>query len=305
MSQPDPRQHDEQTVALYFELTKATRQLQIEVEKVHFEARDKRDYRQRNHPWGLSDGEALAKSTPLARAEYEKASGEIRSLLREIDGMDVIYQQHRWTRYYFCTNTNGHIHSDERACSTLRPTTQMAWHPELSGLTGAEVVEQAGPAMCSVCYPDAPAEHTSSDLTAIERERTRGEREAAKAERDESKARKRLTAAEQFRTSYDRDLVETVAACKDLIRRAIEQQIGLEYYSRPSAAEEWQGNRESFTRIRRNIASSLEQMTEDAGRAAAILMEREQQHEGYGASAEEIARIRTSKERSARKQWGL
>jgi hypothetical protein len=54
------------------------------------------------------------------------------------------------------------------------------------------------------------------------RPRGQGRREAEKAARQTVKDAKRLAADEVFRSANGRDLVETVAACKDLVRKPIE-----------------------------------------------------------------------------------
>ncbi len=61
-----------------------------------------------------------------------------------------------WSRALLVTNADGHIHSST-ACPTLRPSTLIAWLPELSGATEEQIIAHAGHMACTVCYPDAPA----------------------------------------------------------------------------------------------------------------------------------------------------
>lgn len=259
--------------------------------------------------WTMSLADAKAaipteRLLPLLTAETE-AIVKRTDLQGQIKALDAIYRAHRWTRYYFCTNTNGHIHSDERACSTLRPTTQMAWHPELSGLTGAEVVAQVGPAMCTVCYPDAPVEHTSSDLTAIERAARRPALDARKAEIAAKKARTQLDPAysEPFRTSHGHERIETVNACQKVIRDAADQQAEVEFYITRTFAQSGWKDEASFAQFLANIRRSLAEQHADAEVATAILANREARHEGYGMTAEAIEAMRDRKLAASRKAW--
>lgn len=58
-----------------------------------------------------------------------------------------------WSRFFLVPD--GHIH-EGRQCFTLRPTTQLAWQPELSGQTEAEAVAKLGPYLCTHCFASAP-----------------------------------------------------------------------------------------------------------------------------------------------------
>lgn len=67
-----------------------------------------------------------------------------------------------WTRFYLCTNTDGHIHTG-RSCNTVHATTHLVLKPELSGLTEKDAVRAYGPILCSVCYPTAPLAWTEGN----------------------------------------------------------------------------------------------------------------------------------------------
>jgi hypothetical protein len=218
--------------------------------------------------------------------------------------MDAIYRQSPWPRYFPCLSNGGHIHAT-LACHTLFLNTPMAWTPALSGKPVAEAVAELGEALCTVCYPDAPSAWTAKTLTQIERERTAAQRNAAKAEREAARLIKQLADDEIFRTAYDHDKVTTVAACKDLIRRAIEQAVELEFYRSPAAAERWTGDPARLAQVTQNIADNLTLKQADADQAERVLLAREAARPGTGATAGEIAKIKTSKERSARKGWGV
>lgn len=60
-----------------------------------------------------------------------------------------------WTRAYLVPD--GHIHRST-ACSSLHPTTLIAWLPEQSGWDEDEIVAAAGVHACTICYPTAPVE---------------------------------------------------------------------------------------------------------------------------------------------------
>jgi len=300
-----PAEIDTRIGQLSLDAQRASYAIKRAVDTIHHAAGDTRSVR---GGWKMIDDAARITLPPEAllrlMQDEAKARAEHAHIIGQIQALDAIWRQHFWTRYYFCTNTNGHIHTSERGCSTVQPTTGMSFQPQLSGRTPSQVVAEHGPALCSVCYPDAPVGHTSSNLTAIERERTRPERDARKAEIATARALKNLTGAEQFRTRYNGDRVETVAACKALIRKAIETQVEAEWTSTDEYAKVYT-DQEMAARHRANIASNLEQEVADAGQAASILMEREQRNPGSGASMDEIAKIRTNAERNARKARGL
>lgn len=257
--------------------------------------------------WTMSLADAKAaiptgRLLPLLTAETE-AIVKRTFLAGQVRVLDDLYRAHGWTRYYPCQSANGHIHTSERGCSTVRPTTEMAWQPQLSGLTPAEVVEIAGPALCSVCYPDAPVEHTSSNLTAIERDKNRGEREARKAELAARKARTQLTADETFRTSHDGDRIETVAACQQVIRDAADQEAEVEFYATRTFAQSGWDDEARYAQFLANIRRSLAEQQADAEQAIKVLIAREARHEGYGMTAEAIETMRARKLTASRKSW--
>src|SRR5688572_7153069 len=59
----------------------------------------------------------------------------------EIAALDAEYSRRPWSR--FIAVQDGHLHSGTRcAGGTIRVTTQLGWHPELSGKTEAQAVAQ-------------------------------------------------------------------------------------------------------------------------------------------------------------------
>jgi len=72
-----------------------------------------------------------------------------------------------WSRMYLCLSDGGHIHKG-RQCPSIRPSTELAWLPEVSGMEWREAFKALPPnlaagspaIMCTKCYPDAPVEWT-------------------------------------------------------------------------------------------------------------------------------------------------
>lgn len=96
-----------------------------------------------------------------------------------------------WTRAWLVLNTGGHVHRTT-ACRTCFPSTQFAWLTQLSGQDETEIVELAGKAACTECYPSAPVDVRNRPSRIKTPEQLA--REAAKAERAKVKAAKAITA---------------------------------------------------------------------------------------------------------------
>ncbi len=96
-----------------------------------------------------------------------------------------------WTRAWLVLNTGGHVHRTPQ-CRTCFATTKFAWLTQLSGHGETEIVEQAGEAACTECYPSAPIDVRNRPS----RIKTPAQlaREAEKAERAKAKAAKAITA---------------------------------------------------------------------------------------------------------------
>lgn len=93
---------------------------------------------------------------PGAMERYENA------LTDETDATAaVINHEHNytgWNRYWLVTSSPGHIHQSME-CVSCYPTTTYALVPQLSAKRPPQAIDMFGPAMCSVCFPDAPV-HT-------------------------------------------------------------------------------------------------------------------------------------------------
>jgi len=82
-----------------------------------------------------------------AHAAAEQLAEDARELDREL--------YTGWNRFFLVE----HIHSS-MTCPSFRPTTQVRWLADVSGLTEAEAVAQHGATLCTICFPSAPTELT-------------------------------------------------------------------------------------------------------------------------------------------------
>lgn len=274
----DPRAFDTLLAKLHDKRAGLAHAIESFTSKLHNMAGDRKSYRQTRVPvWGMTDKEVTeAAQRRAAHGDHEaetvlQAIAGDRALLAAVDfeiaNMTAVYnrQGNRWTRFFpSVTKSQPHIHRS-LSCRTLHPTTIMRWAPELSGKTDEVAVAELDEALCSVCFPDAPVA-----LHEYVSRRSQVEQEARQLVRDERaavKAAKQLTEAEQFRCDGNR--ITTVAACVELIRHEVEL---ADYYGRgehPTHAEVARGARQ----------------------AIAVLIDREQAHEGHGRTAEQISEI--------------
>lgn len=273
----------------------------IEREDAHREAGDTRHRHGTDTWWDLSLAEALARA-PRAKAERERLLGDLAVVCAGLREADAAYAG--WTRFFPTqTSGGGHIHAST-SCRTLYASTDIRWRPDLSGRTVDEAVAELGPLLCQVCFPEARAEY-KRDPREYARERNAERKAAGKAEKAARDAPRKLASDEQFTTSYGGDRVTTVAACKQLIRDAAGQRAELEWYRTPAAAANWAGTGEQLASVTRNVADCLAQKEDDAARAEAVLLRRERQNEGHGATAGEISQIKDRAGKKARKAWGI
>ena len=276
----DPRAHDEAEAALFGELEKASHKLHSAVERLHREAGDKRiDRWTRRERWGMDFETAWSKSTQAARDARDIAYLAVTGLQAQIDTAEAIWREHGWSRYILCLSANGHIHN-YYGCHTLRASTQLEWHPELSGLSEAEAVKALGPILCTHCYPSAPAEY-KRDPAEWKRERDAGAKDAEKAAREAKKAAKTLTRDEQFKDTWG--WVTTVAGAIKVLRDEREYH----YYYGRGPHPSWAVTAEAATRAREVLAA------------------REARHPGWGKTGAEIAEIVARADKKNRKEAGI
>jgi hypothetical protein len=137
-------------------------------------------------------------NSPERRAEavaaVHAAAADLRGHSAAAAPLEARYADERWTRYYLVTNTGGHVHKSTH-CDTCFATTRYAWLTEQSGMTPEALVDLAGEAACTVCFPWAPVDtlNRPTRLEAPERKAAREAREAEKAERLAKKVAKGLT----------------------------------------------------------------------------------------------------------------
>jgi len=96
-----------------------------------------------------------------------------------------------WTRAWLVLASGGHVHRTTE-CRTCFPTTKFAWLTQLSGQDEIDIVDQAGEAACTECYPSAPVDIRNRPSRIKTPEQL--VREAEKAERAKAKAAKAITA---------------------------------------------------------------------------------------------------------------
>lgn len=87
----------------------------------------------------------------------EEALSVAHAACREIEDE---YESRPWSRYWLVTSSDGHIHRSTHCCTCNkgRNPTGFALAAYLSGKSDADAVADLGPALCSVCFPDAPVE---------------------------------------------------------------------------------------------------------------------------------------------------
>lgn len=70
-----------------------------------------------------------------------------------------------WQRFLLVTSSAGLVHAtmDCHTCNKGRKLTQFALLPDFSGRPVEQLVEAVGPALCSVCFPQAPVEWTEQE----------------------------------------------------------------------------------------------------------------------------------------------
>lgn len=145
---------------------------------IHIAAGDKKVYRGRSRSgtWTMDFETALAGARKSVTAEFNpNRESQLRSIanyeaktveLAEAQAAVNVqaeewFENGQWTRFFMVEG--GHIHSST-ACHTLRPTTRVAWLPQLSGESEKDAVDAHGTVLCSICYPSAPVAWTTRKL---------------------------------------------------------------------------------------------------------------------------------------------
>lgn len=317
----DPQAFDTKLAELHHALDCAREVRDRAVGRIHRGIGDRTHYARGRSEWGLSERQAVSSARGMVAAgesarggvdlaaelaNYDGAEGRIMRELADINEMDDVYSEYRWTRFFpSVTKSQPHIHRS-LSCRTLHPTTVMRWEPALSGKTDEQAVADLDEALCSVCFPDAPvALHNYVSRKSTE---AQAQRAAEKLARNTAKFAKILADGEQFRTQGRfGERITTVAACKELIRKAVELEIELEYWQQVQdgtrSAPGW--SPENLARRLANTRDSLVAAKQDSDRAQTVLIAREMDHPGWGVDAVEIGKMVDRKDKSARKDWGL
>lgn len=263
--------------------------------------------------WALTDEAAyLEAERRVERGEAQPGVERVVDRIKEtevaidlanerIDELGRIYNEHRWNRYFLVTNSNGHVHRN-MGCSTCFPTTEYRWLVELADCDEDAMITEFGEKACTVCFPDAPANPHFNGPGRRDREALAA-RQAEKDARQAVKNAKRLAADEVFRTRYMNDRVETVAACKDIIRKAIDTAEELKVIVTPAFAKIWIGDSDQLARYVGNVTDNLSRQELDAQQAMGVLLAREARHEGHGMTQAALDKMIASKRKASAKAW--
>lgn len=113
------------------------------------------------HKTGYGSLESAYKQIEKAREEH----AALRVANAALDDVANLYDQAPWQRYFLVTSSDGHIHSSMlcHTCNKGRKMTEFALLPSISAVAVETAVKALGPALCSVCFPDAPVEMTEKD----------------------------------------------------------------------------------------------------------------------------------------------
>jgi hypothetical protein len=177
---------DDPTTAIPSEIDAELARLHIERAKAQNALDGLRTRVKRLVGWDMTE-EALA-----LRPRIEQARRRIAECEQAARPLDTEFARRGgWARAWLVLNTGGHVHRST-ACRTCFPSTKFAWLTQLSGHDETEIVEQAGEAACTECYPSAPVEVRNRPSRIKTPEQLA--REVEKAERAKAKAATAITA---------------------------------------------------------------------------------------------------------------
>lgn len=91
---------------------------------------------------------------------YEAAQSALTDARLAVEEVNQEFASRPWSRFWLVCTSNGHIHRSThcQTCNRRGRPTGFALVPYLSGQTAADAVADLGPALCSVCFPEAPVE---------------------------------------------------------------------------------------------------------------------------------------------------
>lgn len=320
-----PAEHDAAQFALLQKVYEADDKLTALRVSMHHMAGDEKRGHGRNYRWTMTwaqvaramddlvaAGDVILRGYSLRPSEVwakdRALVGEIAELNAQAEEMEQAWLEHRWTRWYPCLNDDGHVHSSLRDCPTVDRglyRTSMGWETRLSGKTVEEAIAELGPRLCSVCFPDAPAEHCRSlrDITRAGREAEAARKAAEKAA---ALAPKMLTSEERAQFTYTgSERVTKVAHLLAMVSSAVEERVRLEWISLSDDRLRDGWTIDDLARRRGNQEENARRAEADAAKAQRILIAREAAHPGWGATAAQVEKRRAARERSERRDYGI
>ncbi|QNO12706.1 hypothetical protein SEA_TWEETY19_47 [Arthrobacter phage Tweety19] len=172
----------------------------------------------------IAEGRYGAANKAAAEKRIADLGAKLDALRAEMAPLAAIAKAGLWSRFVLVPG--GHVHRPY--CSTLRFTTARYIMPEYSGADEAELVEIAGEAACTVCFPSAPVDRPTR-IPALVKERE--EREAEAAARAAKKA-----AAKAAEIKVGRKVYKTQRAAENQIGWEIENVVSRRYMAAQDAA---------------------------------------------------------------------
>jgi hypothetical protein len=185
MSTPE-RIHDERTLELLRELSKADQQAQWKLatfkhqslptgkyisndrrslEEIKSDLQARRDENTARWTEPGDEGVLAYANGRLDQAEADWVAAVDHQLAvgRELHAHEANYTG--WQRFWLVTSSAGRVHASMNChtCNKGRSDTTFALLPELSGQIVDLLVAALGPVLCSVCFPDAPVEWQDVD----------------------------------------------------------------------------------------------------------------------------------------------
>lgn len=172
---------------------------------------------------------AYVARSPERKAQLEATVTEARAAIAVLhdtaEPLETIYRAELWSRFFLVDA--GHLHRS-RSCSSLRWNTRIGWLPEYSGKSEAEIVELAGEACCTICYPSAPVNRPSMLPIHVKERAVAAAEAAAKADKRKATAAAAITVG---KATY-----KTQRAAENAIGWEVDCMIGARYLAASNAS---------------------------------------------------------------------
>lgn len=318
------RETDEELARLHGQYGETWARITDVEHAAHRTAGDERKYLGygRRGDWQMSLEDALAKA-PAESATRDALLKRLAEVSEAMKPLDAIWEEHRWSRYWVVWTKGllGHIHASE-GCHTLNNgqyRTNLEWRTKLSGesIKTAIADPDLGPVLCQHCFPSASAEY-KRDPAEVNRERNKAVRDAERAAKAAALAPKMLDPeTEAFRSkggAIRGEKITKVTDCLRLIRDAMAAEVELELWESGAGGERYVAEAARFhydpdpgfpARMTEGARERLAEKRADAGEATRVLLAREQQHEGWGITKADLAKLKANAEKKARKDRRL